>query len=127
MIGGTSLSLVPQAAHIRFPCIERFRRLPRCASLFGVCNRRTNGARHRGSDFILHGKDVGYITIVTFSPDVVGCPCLDQLGADPNSGADTPHTALKDVTDSEFLGYPFHVPQAVLVGEAGRPCDYEQP
>src|SRR3954447_4254928 len=73
---------MPKAALIGFPSIEAVRRFAQYAVLFGLGKRRFDEPRNVRRNFVLYGKDVAEIAVVTFRPEVAARARVDQLRGD---------------------------------------------
>src|SRR6266705_1406558 len=77
VILGAGLAEMPHAALIGTPGIKACRRLAHRPLLLGVSDGRRDGDGRGLSDFILHGENVGEITVVALCPDMVASPGLN--------------------------------------------------
>ena len=68
---------MPQAALIGSPGIEAIRRFAHGPLQLGIGNGWGNGDRYRLSNLVLHDKNVGWITVVSFRPQMIA-----RLGVD---------------------------------------------
>src|ERR1700722_9507314 len=57
---------------------------------------------NRSHDLVLKGEEVRHRTIVTFSPDLIACPGVDQLSRDPDAFPQPTNAALHQETHAEF-------------------------
>ena len=107
VILNAGLAEMPHPSLVRAPGIEICRRLAYRPLPFGVGDDRRNGRSLR--DFILHGENVGEITVVALGPDMIAGFGLDKLRGHPNAIAGFSKIAFQHVADAEFA--PSHRPR----------------
>ena len=76
--------------------LNRFLLFGKKSKLQGV----NDGVRY----FILNGKDVVQVAIVTFGPDVIVVGAVDQLRRDPHPATSLAHAAFQHVADFQLPG-----------------------
>src|SRR5664280_1805347 len=87
VILGTRLAEMPHPSLMGAPGIKTCRRPAYCPSLLGVGNGWRYGDGRGLSDFILHGENVGEITVVALGPDMIAGLGLNKLCGHPDAVA----------------------------------------
>src|SRR6185503_19833455 len=93
---------MPKAALISFPGFEVIGRLAQHALPFGLGKRRLDEAGDARRHFLLHGKDVAEVAVVTFRPDVRPRNRVDQLRGNAHPVAALPDRALEHVAYAQL-------------------------
>src|SRR5665811_2077064 len=69
-------------------------------------------------EFVLHGENIGEVTIEAVGPDMRTALCVDELAGNADAVARLAHPTSQPVTHAEFAADPLHVDRLALVGEA---------
>ena len=117
---------MPQTTLIGTPGIKACRRLAHGPLLLGVSDGRRDGDGHGLSDFVLHGENVGKVTVVALGPDMIAGFGLDKLCGHPDAVAGFTETAFEHVADAEFTPDLFHIDRTALEGKGRIPGDHEK-
>ena len=117
---------MPHPALIGTPGIKTCRRLAHRPLLLGGSDGRRDGDGRGLSDFILHGENVGEITVVALGPDMIAGLGLNKLCGHPNAVAGFTDTAFEHAADAEFTPDLFHIDRTALEGKGRIPGDYEK-
>ena len=78
-------------------------------------------------NFILQGKNVRQVAVVSIGPDVIAGCGVDELRGDAHAIAALAHAALQHVAHAEFAGDALHVDGLALVDERRIARDDEEP
>jgi len=84
------------------------------------------GAHDLADDLVLHGEDIGKVTVEAFGPDVACGGGVDQLGIYAHPAACPPSAALQHVSDAQLAGDLANISRSALVGEGRVPGDDEE-
>src|SRR5918993_4609210 len=93
---------VPQTTLVQVPRIQVFRTLGAGSFTLSFVEFRLHGSNQALRQIILHGKDVGSLSVVALGPDLMACVAVDQLRSEANSITDFADTALQKVSRAEI-------------------------
>src|SRR6476646_5656396 len=77
-------------------------------------------------EFVLHGENIGEITIEALGPDMRTALCVDELAGNADAVARLAHTTFQHVAHAEVTTDLLHIDRLALVGEGRVACDYMQ-
>src|SRR5262245_46063371 len=80
-------------------------------------NRKVNNDRL--NDLVLDRKNILYVPIIAFRPEMLAARRFKKLGGDPNVCPSAPYTSFKKVLHSKGAPDLVHVGRAILIRERG--------
>src|SRR5215813_688083 len=97
------------------------------ALTFGAGQRRLDRRNDTRGDVVLHGEDIGQISVVTLGPEMGPGGYIDKLAADAHPLPGSAHATFEDITDAKVAANLLQVDGFSFVGECGIAGDDEKP
>src|SRR5262249_2774753 len=122
---------IGQRPNDAFPCVEASGRFAFTAKAFCSIKLRLDCRHHSLGDVVLHRKDVGQLTIVSLSPNIIAGFCFNHLHNNAHPVSTSSHRAFQNITHAEFkadllyVDFPSFVGKARIAGDHEEPADFE--